>query len=138
MKEKLDFLMKNRGLTVSSLARMLDIQPSGVSHLLSGRNKPSFDLVQKILRTFPDVNPDWLLLDGDIPFRSGEAAELSKPTLSDVSLFDDRENIEISASNVGEKNDDHSIFALPQKGAKGVERIVIFYADGSFDSYSPR
>lgn len=138
MKEKLDFLLKNKGLTATTLARMLDIQPSGISHILSGRNKPSFDLVQKILRAFPDINPDWLLLDSDVVFRSGEAATPSGDHVLSASLFDKRVNSEISESNSNAKNEEPSIFALPKNGAKGVERIVIFYADGSFDSYTPR
>ena len=76
MKEKLEFLLKNKGLTATSLARLLEIQPSGLSHILSGRNKPSFDLVVKILKAFPDVNPDWLLLDSTEIFR-GEARSIS-------------------------------------------------------------
>ena len=138
MKNKLDFLLKNRGLTPTALARMLDIQPSGISHILSGRNKPSFDLVQKILRAFPDVNPDWLLLDIGEPLRLGVAATPSVPTISEVSLFDGGENIEISEANNQQKNVEPSIFPLPQNGAKGVERIVVLYTDGSFDSYTPR
>ena len=55
MKAKFEFLLKNKGLNATSLARMLEIQPSGLSHILSGRNKPSFDLVVKILKAFPDV-----------------------------------------------------------------------------------
>ena len=138
MKEKLGFLLKNKGLSAKTFADMLDIQPSGISHILSGRNKPSFDLVQKILRTFPDINPDWLLLDSDQAFRYGEVSTPSKPMVSDVSLFDVNENIEFSEANTDTKNDQSSIFALPRNGAKDVERIVIFYADGSFDSYVPR
>ena len=138
MKEKLGFLLKNKGLSAKTLAEMLDIQPSGISHILSGRNKPSFDLVQKILRTFPDINPDWLLLDSDQAFRSGGVSTPSKPMVSDVSLFDVNENIEFSEGNTAAKNDQSSIFTLPRNGSKGVERIVIFYADGSFDSYIPR
>lgn len=63
MKDKLELLLREKQLNATSLARLLEIQPSGISHILSGRNKPSFDLVVKILRAFPDVNPDWLLLD---------------------------------------------------------------------------
>ena len=63
MREKLLSLMRSEGLTSSRLAELLGIQPSGISHILSGRNKPSFDFVQKILRRFPTINPDWLLLD---------------------------------------------------------------------------
>ena len=49
MHEKLPLLMKSEGLTSSRLAELLGIQPSGISHLISGRNKPSYDLLQKIL-----------------------------------------------------------------------------------------
>lgn len=69
MKAKLQQLMKSEGLTSSRLAEMLDVQPSGISHILSGRNKPGFDLLQKILRRFPRIDPDWLLLDGTKMFR---------------------------------------------------------------------
>lgn len=74
MKEKLQQLMKSEGLTSSRMAEMLGVQPSGISHILSGRNKPGFDLLQKILKRFPQVNPDWLLLDAEQMYRSAEEA----------------------------------------------------------------
>ena len=70
MREKLLRLMQTEGLTSSRLAELLETQPSSISHLLSGRNKPSFDLIQKILRRFPRINPDWLLLDSERMFRN--------------------------------------------------------------------
>mgnify|MGYP002792241294 CR=1 FL=1 len=63
MREKLLDLMKNEGLKPSQLAELLEINPAGISHILAGRNKPGFDLLQKILRRFPRINPDWLLVD---------------------------------------------------------------------------
>ncbi|MFR9523690.1 MAG: helix-turn-helix transcriptional regulator [Rikenellaceae bacterium] len=84
MKEKIVNLMKSEGLTSSRLAELLEIQPSRISHIVSGRNNPGFDLLQKILRRFPQINPDWLLLDSPTMYRdqrdqsgvdaSGEAA----------------------------------------------------------------
>ena len=71
MKAKLHHLIKSEGLTASRFAEMLEIQPAGVSHILAGRNKPSFDLLQKILRRFPKINPDWLLLDSEQMYRDG-------------------------------------------------------------------
>ncbi|WP_300886837.1 helix-turn-helix transcriptional regulator [uncultured Alistipes sp.] len=70
MKDKLLQLMKSEGLTSSRLAEMLEVQPSGISHILSGRNKPGFDFLQKILRRFPQINPDWLLLDSGAMYRA--------------------------------------------------------------------
>ncbi len=71
MREKLQHLIKSEGLTASRFAEILEIQPAGVSHILAGRNKPSFDLLQKILRRFPKINPDWLLLDSEQMYRDG-------------------------------------------------------------------
>ena len=72
MREKLLDLMKNEGLKPSQLAELLEINPAGISHILAGRNKPGFDLLQKILRRFPRINPDWLLLDSDKMYRDSE------------------------------------------------------------------
>ena len=143
MKEKLDILLKKKGLSATSLARILGIQPSGLSHILSGRNKPSFDLVVKILRAFPEINPDWLLLDSEAILRSNDTHSLENPLFGDDELDvqsstpnGSNENIEISESNLENKNDATHIFVRPKNGHKDVERIVVLYTDGTFDSYS--
>ncbi len=69
MREKLQQLMTSEHLSSSRMAEMLGVQPSGISHILAGRNKPSFELLQKILRRFPRINPDWLLLDDPNMYR---------------------------------------------------------------------
>lgn len=143
MKDKLDILLKKKGLSATSLARILGIQPSGLSHILSGRNKPSFDLVVKILRAFPELNPDWLLLDAEEIFRLDTTQSVENPLFS-YDEFNSQigtpvssdENIEISESNPASKNEMHNIFCRTQNGRKDVERIVVLYTDGSFDSYS--
>ena len=143
MKEKLEFLLKNKGLTATSLARLLEIQPSGLSHILSGRNKPSFDLVVKILKAFPDVNPDWLLLDSAEIFR-GEASptatarqeylnvESAAPSLP----FDAPQNNEFSEPKKIEENDFAPIFSTPKSAGKKVSRVIVLYADRTFESFT--
>jgi len=51
--------MKN--ISASKFADEIGVQRSSISHILSGRNNPSLDVVQKILKRFPDINPEWLL-----------------------------------------------------------------------------
>lgn len=139
MKEKIEFLLRNKGLTSTQLARMLEIQPSGISHILSGRNKPSFDLVVKILRAFPDINPDWLLLDGEQIFRTGESAPTSSADIApaaEVSLFDSTKNIEISEGLGEQKNEQAPIFLNRSLQQKTVKRVIILYADNTFESFS--
>lgn len=63
MKEKLQELLDRENLRPGQLAERLDVNPASISHILKGRNKPGIEFLQKILRAFPKLNPDWLLLD---------------------------------------------------------------------------
>lgn len=143
MKEKLEFLLKNKSLTATTFARLLDVQPSSISHIMSGRNKPSYDFVVKILKAFPDINPDWLLLDSQQIFREEHAEFSPAPTIGGDSSpeepvlhFDAAENIESSETNSPSKNINSSNFALPISGGKRIERVIVLYADHSFESYT--
>lgn len=70
MKDKILQLMQREGLKPGQLAELLDFSPAIISHILSERNKPSLDLLRKILRRFPQINPDWLLLDDPNMYRA--------------------------------------------------------------------
>jgi len=53
--------MSVKNLSSAQLAEMIGVQRSGISHILSGRNKPSLDFVVKVLETYPDLNESWFL-----------------------------------------------------------------------------
>jgi transcriptional regulator with XRE-family HTH domain len=55
-------VMDASGLTKSSFAAKLGVSLPLIAHICSGRNKPGIELIQKVMQTFPDVNPFWLLL----------------------------------------------------------------------------
>lgn len=149
MREKLLNLMKSEGLTSSRLAEILEIQPSGISHILSGRNKPGFDLLQKILRRFPRINPDWLLLDSDQMYRPDSA-----PSTPDDRMQSGSPSEENLFSNVAAPGQTVSaatptpdkaipLSAVPLSDRTvatqaDVERIVVFLRDGTFESYAPK
>ncbi len=144
MREKLLVLMKNEGLTSSRLAELLGIQPSGISHILAGRNKPSFDFVQKVLRRFPRINPDWLLLDSEQMYRDLPAEK--SQTSENVILPDDQQNASQSAQNNQIASIPNSSSTLPAqstinsvaqdiKSHGNVKRIIILYQDRTFESY---
>ena len=139
----MEYLLREKQLSATSLARLLEIQPSGISHIMSGRNKPSFDLVVKILSAFPDINPDWLLLDSDEVYRRGGTSSThdlfgfdDQPPQSDPS-FDSQENIEFSESKTEVENLSMQNFSAKKSG-KAVDRIVVLYADGTFESFSQK
>ena len=146
MHEKLPLLMKSEGLTSSRLAELLGIQPSGISHLLSGRNKPSYDLLQKILRRFPNINPDWLLLDDEQMYRQSEMSkpsenlfEASKPGDEMASSVAPIGSASMSVTSHEQNNGSEiaTIFADAKNETSGrkVKRVILLYTDHSFESY---
>lgn len=140
----MEYLLREKQLTATSLARLLEIQPSGISHIMSGRNKPSFDLVVKILSAFPDINPDWLLLDSDEVYRRGGTSStrdlfgFDDNALESEPTFDSQENIEFSESKNQDENLQMPNFSSSKNSGKPVDRIVILYADGTFESFSQK
>ena len=141
MKEKLEILCAKSNLTASSLAKALGVEASAISHIRSGRNKPSYDFVVKILRAFPDVNPDWLLLDCEEFLRTGVSS--TSPLFpefgaaAEVSNVEAQKNIEISASSLEEKNVSTDKKLYSSISGKQVKRVIVLYTDGSFESYDP-
>jgi len=105
------------GESASSFAEKIGVQRSSISHILSGRNKPSLEFVLKILSSFPEVELYWLLNGkGQFPSQSKTIGEniASKSTKSE--LFANHEMDKSSNKN-------------------NIERIVIFYKDGSFKNF---
>ena len=67
-KERIELLMKCYDLTSSQFADRTGIQRASVSHILSGRNKPSLDVMLKIFDAFPGLDMKWLMTgSGDAP-----------------------------------------------------------------------
>jgi len=123
-------LLKEKNLTPSQFADEIGIQRSGMSHLLSGRNKPSLEFVMKIFRRYPDVKPGWLLYGKDEPEMKNESSPL-QDNAKEVTLFDIPEATEPKPDNRLPK------IQKKEKQDKKVERIIIFYDDRSFREYEP-
>ena len=142
MREKLVKLMKEEKLTASRLAELLGVRSSGISHIISERNKPSFDLLQKILRRFPNINPDWLLLDSDQMYRDQNArsnSDVNEATQANVLDF-----AESTAANddsdlpLREEQRKVSPCLNSEMFARGVKRVILLYDDNTFESYNVR
>ncbi len=61
MLERILLILKTKNLTSSQFADKIGVQRSSVSHVLSGRNKPSLEFIQKIFRCYYDISYEWLL-----------------------------------------------------------------------------
>jgi len=118
--KRLEKVIEYYGETASSFSEKIGVQRSSISHILSGRNKPSLDFVLKVLSEFPEVELYWLL--------NGKGSFPSSAPISNSSQSP-QPKIEVQKPKA-----ETSVENLPHSD-KGIERIVIFYKDGTFKSF---
>lgn len=142
MDEKLRILMQNENLTASRLAEILEVKPAAISHILSGRNKPSYEMLCKIVTRFPQYNPYWLLGD-DTEIRNSNintvasrpSAEHGVPTTGVLFGSENEESEEGAISNIQQVQNSAQISTLNRSD---IDRIIIVYQDQTFEELRPK
>ncbi|WP_297902209.1 helix-turn-helix transcriptional regulator [uncultured Parabacteroides sp.] len=143
MRDRILKIMELEGLTPSKFAESIGIQRSAMSHIISGRNNPSLDVLLKILERFTYVDSDWLLF--------GKGEMLREHVLTEPNLFtnmpENRPNVQVVAENRKEIGVEMPVNTYKQpmveqvmcqeKPSKNVSKIMIFYSDNTFDTFVP-
>lgn len=149
MKDRIAHIMRAQNLKASDFAELLGVQPSGVSHILSGRNQPSLDFIKKIKECFPEYNLDWIIfgkgpMTTSEPFKDPSPAKPISPqstipeSPSEVLQFDFSPE-ETASSPIPESNSHPSSPQTPVVTTTDkVKSVLILYEDGSFETYTPR
>jgi transcriptional regulator with XRE-family HTH domain len=75
MKDRLLKFLNKEQLSHARFAEIIGVQPSSISHILSGRNNPGFEFIQKILTNYPQLNAEWLILGKGNMFRQSESMQ---------------------------------------------------------------
>ena len=113
--KRLQKIIDYYGESASSFAEKIGVQRSSISHILSGRNKPSLDFILKILSAYPEVDLYWLFNSkGEFP--------------SKIKVEDTKQGNTAPALN-------YSKLLSEADKKKSIERIIIFYSDGSFKNF---
>jgi transcriptional regulator with XRE-family HTH domain len=74
MNDRISLVLRTKNISPSVLADELGVQRSGISHILNGRNKPSLDFIQKLIKLYPDISIQWILF-GEGPMMNPYPAE---------------------------------------------------------------
>ena len=123
--ERLNIIMNYYEISAALFAEKIDVQRSSISHILSGRNKPSLEFVLKVLKEFPEVELYWLL-NGTGSFPKTEIKKMTPtPTLFKKEQPSEKKPTEVVTEQLTKNNvkDDE------------IDRIVIFFKDGTFKNY---
>ena len=77
MNRRFQTILDLETLSPAHLADRLGVQRSGISHILSGRNKPSFELLQRVVQSFPEISAEWLITGNGKPLKEQNQAAAS-------------------------------------------------------------
>jgi transcriptional regulator with XRE-family HTH domain len=141
MKERILEFLRRENKTSSQFAEEIGVQPSGISHILSGRNNPSLDFILKMLEKYPFLSTDWLLFGKGSMYKEPKMAglfddidlmEAEKPALK--ALITKETKISDSA-----KQSEGGILSPALAATEGdrVKKIVWFYENNSFEEFYP-
>lgn len=141
MIDRINMLLKAKNITVSQFTQAIKIQRSGMSHILSGRNKPSLDFVLRVLKRYPEINPSWLLL-GEGEMYLSDKIDVQTSMFSDKNERVDIEHTLVEDNQSTEtlsKETKKAIDTIPIIGNKPqtrkIEKIIVLYSDNTFDEY---
>ena len=99
MHSRLKYWMEMEVLKSSALADIIGVNRATISHILSGRNKPSIDFLQKLLSSYPELNANWLISGvGDMKENQKQNEEKDSKSIGKVVVFyDDKSFDELNA-----------------------------------------
>ena len=137
----------SKNLSPSKFADEIGVQRSSISHILSGRNKPSLDIVQKIIRRYPEIGTDWLLeeLPAPEPVRQAVPAVSSTNGNGSAGQSVHRDNAPIPPyvqhQDEPEPYDPEPAGPAATPAApsadKQIIKVLVFYSDGTFGEFNP-
>lgn len=113
--ERIGKIIEENNLSASSFAKMIGVQRSSISHILSGRNNPSLDLLLRIHNAFNYISLEWLILGHNS----------MEKTLEEI------QNVDKSELIIDEKE-------LSDNKQSLLREIVYYYNDGSFERFFPK
>lgn len=136
MKERIIEFLKAENKSSAQLAEEIGVQPSGISHIISGRNKPSLDFVLKMLEKYRFLSTDWLLFGKGPMYKEPEMQKLFEESIDNTSKQSENQ---VNIKNINQQNSkiEDKAEEKVEKNAPSVEKIVWFYNDSSFREYFP-
>lgn len=161
--DKIKQILIDKNLSPSYFADEIGVQRSSISHILSGRNRPSFDIIQKIIRRFPELGYEWIMEEDQQPQNQSGQHSYGVPKNSQSPQPVDRReqryvappSVSYTAPSIHVRSQRNEIPPVMQQATapsvesfaeqpvptertdKKIDRILIFFTDGSFQEYGP-
>jgi len=132
--ERIEEIRSNHQLSSAGFASKIGVQRSAMSHILSGRNKPSLEFLMKIYEAFDEVGLEWLILGTSTPVLTKNKKKTFKPDDFDGDKSQSSSFESLSSEEIFVQNDQ----SKSSKEKLSPREIIYFYDDGSFERFMPK
>jgi transcriptional regulator with XRE-family HTH domain len=145
MKERILKILENERLTATRFADRIGVQRSSISHIISGRNKPSYDFILKTVSSFPNINAEWLINGKGSMYKDEKSIEGEIKV--EPELFKNNEKREALGSDKSFVNTEDSVAAKDKKiteefkvkdkvtNVTMIEKVLVLFSNGTFKEY---
>ncbi|KPL13899.1 MAG: hypothetical protein AMS26_12640 [Bacteroides sp. SM23_62] len=133
MQAQIQEILNKERLSSSQFADRIGVQRSSVSHVLSGRNKPGFDFIQKILVAFPEINGDWLITGSGEMYKQKSTSKDLFDAQNQIETTENEEKIEKKPVTINMNKQEKAENKSPKR--REIERVIVFYTDKTFREY---
>ncbi len=129
MIDRINLIMRAKNITASQFADEISIQRSGMSHIMSGRNKPSLDFVMRVLNRYPEIDTNWLLFGKGEMYKSANTLESvqnsGKENASDVQPIENKVEQVANGGQIDMFSSEMSDFAPENTTSEVIENEVV-------------
>lgn len=140
MKDRIAHIIRAQNLTAAEFAQRLGVQPSNVSHLLSGRNNPSLDFVMKLKENFPEYSLDWIIF-GHGPMTVSDYRGPFNPPVENktVEMKPGIPELGSLEGTLFAQNESAAASSPPMKVQEtGLKQVIFVFQDNTFEILNPR
>ncbi|NLV19323.1 MAG: helix-turn-helix transcriptional regulator [Bacteroidetes bacterium] len=137
MRDRIIKFLQAENKTSSQLAEDIGVQPSGISHIISGRNKPSLDFILKMLERYKHLSTEWLLFGKGNMYKDDAMQELFDTSAYEETPEKNDSAEKMNASKESDKSEEENTSHSLRKNAV-LEKIILFYSDNSFSEFIPQ
>ena len=144
MKERILEFLKAENKSSAQFAEEIGVQPSGISHILSGRNNPSLDFILKMLEKYHFLSTEWLLFGRGSMYKDSRMQSLfeenkNSPPDKDLNMFENSDILKGNEEKVADLSFSDTASKKTNSSKSGsLSRIIWFFEDNSFEEYFPR
>lgn len=125
MQQRLERFLKEENLTKAQFADSINVARAGISHIMAGRNMPSYEFIVNTMKAYPALNIEWLLTGNGEMYKNGNVTE-NKPIMDDL----------FSSSIVNKPETTERISPIKEAEHRAKARkVIVFYDDGTYEEF---